>query len=928
LPYEPSEELVTARIQFSGRFTSELRVRLLTTVWALLVGVLATVAGTSLFGMAAGHGALLGLAVAAVAWPVLRRSTREGVDVPLRIGRRIGSLEQVDEALRALDRQLADPRLAERARSVVELDRAAVLADRAMLADRPDHLDEAIEIAERHARNSGYLHHHRFQAACELVEARNLQAQRNRDDHGWLEALRLQAEIAGEAGAAVWQAARCAHDQGDRFLYLAQEAELGSAVQVQALRRALALFQEALRGFGPRSGFAPLLHTKIANQMLLLARLEGGHRLPDLDHEIGELSRSLRHYRGRRRAGRELVEITLARLLLERVDEEEDLNRGLVEAERLCGRYVDRGPEIRGMAHATLAEALRLRRELAESPAVRADPGLRRARVAHLREAFLAERELSVADATDAGEAWAEAAAELADRDGDIGGVTAAYSELARQVPVDVLRRLDERKRVAFVAARQGIAAEAGYWLCRAEQPEKAVLAVEQARTILLGLLTRRLPDDVEVRLRAAGRIDLLGEYEQAVGELQMAERTRYSGARSDPTRLHRAWGRYDRIAHLVDDVVGVGAEGGDPLAEARRAAGDGVLVYLGVAQRGGYAIVVPSAGPLACVPLTEVTLSELDHQVERYRAFLADPYDREGRLSLVLAWLWTAALDPLLARLPSVSVLTLVPLGELALLPLHAAGTDDVRVDERVAVAYAPSARLVSRSGARAARSASALAMVSVPVVPWSRQLPELEYAATEASAVARCYGVALRPHTMVDEALNALWVAEVWHLACHGRADPDDPMASYLALADRGLSLRETMATRPGTHRVAVLSACESAIPDRSRPDEVIGFPGALLQAGVAGVVASGWRVRQDAAACLSIRFHQLWRAGTPPAAALAGAQRWMRGVTRGELADEFGGSFLPRPGTPTTELHRWRAQRPFTGARLWAAFSFTGS
>jgi CHAT domain-containing protein len=217
---------------------------------------------------------------------------------------------------------------------------------------------------------------------------------------------------------------------------------------------------------------------------------------------------------------------------------------------------------------------------------------------------------------------------------------------------------------------------------------------------------------------------------------------------------------------------------------------------------------------------------------------------------------------------------------------------------------------------------------MVSVPVVSWDPELPELTHAATEAAAIARCYGVAPRTLARTDESLAAMHAAEVWHLACHGRADLDDPMGSYLALADRGLTLREIMAARPGAHRLAVLSACESGVPDRSRPDEVIGFPGALLQSGVAGVVASGWRVRQDAAAALSIRFHQLWRTGASPAAALAGAQRWMRDVTRGQLADEFGGPYLPRPGMPAARLVRWRAQRPFADARLWAAFSFTGS
>jgi CHAT domain len=929
--------------QLSGRFAGRARLTLLTAIWAAMLGVLAAGVVIGLAGASGAVAAAVGIGVAAAAAPFVYRSTRRGVEVPLSIGRQVESLGEVDEALRTLERQLADPGLPARARPVVQLDRAVALADRAMLADRPDHLDEAVSTLQQHARDLRFPHHHRFRAACELVAARDLQAQRNRDDHGWIEALDLQARIAAEAGAQAWEKARCAHDRGDHQLYQAQEAGPRDPDLPATLLRALHFYQEALRGFGPRSGFAPLLHWKIAQQAFLVACGPGGSRLPALEQEIRGIRDSLRHYRGRRRTGRELVEIALAALLLVQVEQDERLGPSLDEAERLCRAHTGQRPEISAMAHDVLAEALRLRLEFAESPGDRADLGLRRRMVGHLRAAFLAHRELSVTDAADAGRVWAEAAAALADIDHDASAPADAYAALARQVPVETLRRLDEHKRAAFVAARQETATEAGYWLGRADRADDAVRAIEHARAILLGLLTRRLPDDVAVRLRAAKRPDLLSEYQGAIDELHGAERERYartphnSDTVPDPARLHRAWGRYDRITDLIDGVVGPGSADGDTVDTvdaARRAAAGGALVYLGAARRGGYALLVPAAGPLRWVPLPAVTPTDLAEQVQSYRTFLAEPKD--NTLTTVLGWLWSAVLEPALQPVlepaglrPAPPTVTLVPLGELGLLPLHAAGTAHRWVDDHVTVRYSPSARLAARTCAdRGATTAGGLGVVSVPAPPPTHGLPPLRYAVTEVAALARIYGVTPHPVANKHEVQTALRSADVWHLACHGRADPADPMASRLVLADGTLTVREIMISVPGTHRLAVLSACESAIPDRSRPDEMIGFPGALLQAGVAGVVAAGWRVRQDAAAALALHFHQLYRAGTPPAEALAATQRWMRTVTRGELAEDLGGRFHPLSGTPDTQLVRWHAQQPFTDPRLWAAFSFTGS
>lgn len=911
-----------------GRFPSRARVRLLTGVWAAMVGVLCAGATAALFGLSAPATLVVGLAAAALAAPVVRGSARKQAMSPTTWGTAIDSLHQVDEALEVFAAQLADPSLDERTRAAVELDRAATLSQAAMLSDRPDHLDEALLVLERHARAPQYYHAHRFRAVCELVETRDMLAERSRDDHGWDDALALQRVIADEPGAPEWERARCLHDLGDRHVYLAREADADHPEYLHHLQAALDLFRESLRRFGPTAGFAPFLNSKIAQQMLAVAAADpSGSWGYSLDDVIRDLRQTLPLYRGHRREGREFVGFALAQMLLLRAEATEQLTPDVDEAERLCRRPADQldRPELCGTANEVLAEAIRLRLALADSPPGRSDHRLRRQRVEHLRRAYLAHRELSVADATDAGLAWAEAAAEL----GDVRATAAAYAEVARQVPVEVLRRLDVDKRSAFVAARQGIATEAGYWLGEVGEHAEAVRAVEYARAILLGLLVRRLPDDTDARLQAVGLLDLRDAYRSATRELQSAERAQYTADERDPARLQRAWSRFDRLTRAVGDVVGDGAVDEDGHAVARRVAADGAVVYLGAAARSGYALIVPHAGAIRHVRLPGATRAELDGQVAAYAEFLADPRD-DDLLSSVLAWLWTAVLGPVVADLPPGDTITLVSLGGLGLLPLHAAGEHGHYIDDHVVVRYAPSARLTEGARSDAAVAGAAhptLAVVSVPVVAARPDLPMLVHADVETRAVANCYGVEPGPVAGRADTLAALATATVWHLGCHGRADPQEPLNSSLALADEPLTLRRILATVPGVHRLAVLSACETAVPDRSRPDEVLGFPGALLQAGVAGVVASGWRVRQDAAAALVVRFHELWRAGASPAAALTQAQRWLRTVTRGELHDRFGDEFGPSPGTPDEELEHWRTQRPFRHPRLWGAFTFTG-
>jgi CHAT domain-containing protein len=83
-------------------------------------------------------------------------------------------------------------------------------------------------------------------------------------------------------------------------------------------------------------------------------------------------------------------------------------------------------------------------------------------------------------------------------------------------------------------------------------------------------------------------------------------------------------------------------------------------------------------------------------------------------------------------------------------------------------------------------------------------------------------------------------------------------------------------------------VLSACQTAIADfRNLPDEAIGLPAGLTQAGVPSVVGTLWSVSDASTALLMVRFYELLlQDKLAPPEALRRAQCWLRDATNADL------------------------------------------
>ena len=358
-------------------------------------------------------------------------------------------------------------------------------------------------------------------------------------------------------------------------------------------------------------------------------------------------------------------------------------------------------------------------------------------------------------------------------------------------------------------------------------------------------------------------------------------------------------------------------------------------MIYVGAAEPHGFALILTEAAEPLEIHLPELTTRALH---ERVTALLGIPVEWwGGELADVLDWLGNAVMAKLSGHLPPQALVTLVPLGALSLLPLHAAGairgTDGVWRDrfEGVAFRYAPNARALDRARATAsslARTEVSVLTVDVSEAPDASRLP---YAAIESRAVEAQFENRLvrhLPNARRGEVLASLEQSTVWHFACHGRAVPDEPLQSALLLADHPITLRQLLARPAGRHRLAVLSACETALPDRALLDEVVSFPGALLQAGVAGVVATQAKVDDLAAMLLVQRFFERFRTGIAPARALAEAQTWLRTSTNARLHADVP-KYYPLPiDISTAELEEWKSEYPFSQPAAWAPFSYTGA
>jgi len=499
-------------------------------------------------------------------------------------------------------------------------------------------------------------------------------------------------------------------------------------------------------------------------------------------------------------------------------------------------------------------------------------------------------------------------------------------------------------------------------WCVDARRLEQAVQMLETGRAMVLHAATAET--GIPGLLRRAGRPDLAEEWERVRGAVSSSPASFIfpsslvgSGAAPGGGLHAGSWDAPlpgDLRYRVMQALEGTEAEQrlfAPPdvrrIGETLRTCGATALIYLLPWDKGspGLAVVVEPDGRVRTLPLFQLTVAPNDPVAdfaaalrERERAEPDTPewehacHRWRSALATLCEWAWQAAMEEVLAAVGADPThrprLVLVPVGELGLVPWHAARRKvaDGRwryVCQDAIVSYAASARQFLEAHSRPPRDPrSEPVLVRAPggLVWASKEIRDLH---------ARHY-----PHGLLlgDRRASPVTPAEVLahlprqgsngasllHLGCHART-AERPVDSHLQLArGRRLAMADVLQQardrpRDGAGGLVVLAACASDLTGRDH-DEALTLATAFLAAGATGVVGTRWPVDDLPTALFMTMFHYYLNAGYPdPAVALRAAQLWMLDPGRS----------LP----VATDMAEEMSRIDLSAVEHWAAFTYQG-
>jgi len=186
-------------------------------------------------------------------------------------------------------------------------------------------------------------------------------------------------------------------------------------------------------------------------------------------------------------------------------------------------------------------------------------------------------------------------------------------------------------------------------------------------------------------------------------------------------------------------------------------------------------------------------------------------------------------------------------------------------------------------------------------PRLPFSRREAESIYATAKPGDVTEALDFDASKATAMSHELGDYRIV---HLATHGLVNSEHPELSGLVFSlfdkkgqsqDGFLRLTDIYNLNLNADLV-VLSACQTALGKQINGEGLIGITRGFMYAGSARVVASLWKVDDEATAELMKKFYEgILKDGQTPAEALRAAQMWMRNQNRWKAPYYWAGFIL---------------------------------
>lgn len=242
------------------------------------------------------------------------------------------------------------------------------------------------------------------------------------------------------------------------------------------------------------------------------------------------------------------------------------------------------------------------------------------------------------------------------------------------------------------------------------------------------------------------------------------------------------------------------------------------------------------------------------------------------------LGRLHATVLAPLADLLPAEGRLLVVPHSILHRVPFECLWTGDGYLHERFVLSRCPAPAFLGRRRSRHVRRSSRTVLAG----QISGGPPFVDREITRLSSFFAPSRLKVIRDPGTSAILTAMERCRVLHLSTHGVYRDDNPLFSRLATADGALFVADLFGRRLDAELV-VLSACNSGRVFAGEGDDLEGVAHGFLAAGAAHLVASLWRVHDEATLALMESFYRHYTrdARHDPALALSLAAREVRGV-----------------------------------------------